>query len=433
MRRAMHIFYKDLNFHHGLHDVAQTHRVLPVFLWSEKLNQGVDTTPSLGYRLTWARLFNRQLLPEQCNLLMVYDVEEIVNLAILYRVDSVTMLRHYEPAERDFQLNLETALKRVGIALKLYPFYTLQTPESVLKQNGQPYAVFTPYYKKWRQQLRPINRKKRKINWLEQPVVPNLTGADYSAHIEADFIAWQRFLAGGWRDYLAKRDFPAADATSHLSALINHGVINVYDVLSALLDLPNDDDVEAFIRQLAWRDFFTALLYHHPDTVKQNYNKKIEIDWLNCAIDFQTWCAGNTGYPFVDAAMRDLYRNGRLPNRLRMVVAGFLTKDLLIDWREGARWFKEHLVDYDMALNVGGWQWAASTGADAVPYFRVFNPTTQSQKFDPAGEYIRRHLAQLQSVDDKKIHFPQKYGVPYIERCVDHAAARKHFLNSVSL
>ncbi|PID79966.1 MAG: hypothetical protein CSB19_01355, partial [Clostridiales bacterium] len=174
MARAMHIFYKDLNFHHGIHDVAQTHRVLPVFLWSEKLNQGVDITPSIAYRLTWARLFNRQLLPEKCNLLMVYNIEEIVNLAMLYQVDTVTMLRHYEPAEREFQAELEVALKRIGITLKLYALYTLQAPEAVLKQNGEPYAVFTPYYNKWRKSLNRICLKKQAIRWLEQPVEPNL-------------------------------------------------------------------------------------------------------------------------------------------------------------------------------------------------------------------------------------------------------------------
>ncbi len=433
MKRAIHIFYKDLNFHFGLHDVAKTHQILPLFLWSEKLNQDVDATPSIGYRLTWARIFNRQLLPADVNLLVVAKVEEIVNLAILYKVELVTMLCHYEPREIAFQEALQRALAGVGVTLKLYALYTLLPPDSVLKQNGEPYRVFTPYYKKWRQQLKVINVDKTAIKWLPQTLVPKLNSADYSKALQVDLDSWQQFIDGGWKRYIKWRDFPAKDATSHLAALINHGILNVHDALKMLVELPYEDNVEAFIRQLAWRDFLIAILKFYPASAKQNFNRNIEIPWSNRAMDLQIWCEGHTGYPLVDAAMKDLYKSGRMHNRLRMIVAGFLTKDLLIDWREGARWFKEHLIDYDLALNVGGWQWAASTGVDAVPYFRVFNPTTQSEKYDPAGIYIKSQIAELCHAPIKKIHFPQKYGIPYTARCVEHATARKYFLAHTTL
>ncbi len=433
MKRAIHIFYKDLNFHYGLHDIAKTHCVLPLFLWSEKLNQNVDQTPSLGYRLSWARAFNRQLLPIEVNMLVVSEVEEIVNLAMLYQVQTVTMLYHYEPREVAFQAALKQALAQVNVTLKLYKLYTLLAPNAVLKNDGSPYAIFTPYYKKWRQQLKVISLQKNTIKWLEQPVEPKLTSPDYNWAIQQDFKCWQAFVDGGYQRYVKQRDFPAEDATSHLSALLNHGVINVHDVLKTLVDLPYNDNIEAVIRQLAWRDFFISVLKFHPTTVRNNYNSRIRIPWSNQAMDFQIWCEGRTGYPLIDAAMKDLYKTGRMHNRLRMVVAAFLTKDLLIDWREGARWFKEHLLDYDLALNVGGWQWSASTGVDAVPYFRIFNPTKQSEKYDSAGVYIKTHIAELQHAPIKKIHFPQKYGIPYIARCVDHAAARKYFLENTKI
>ncbi len=433
MKRALHIFYKDLNFHYGLHDIAKTHRVLPLFLWSEQLNQDVDATPSTGYRLTWARQFNRQLLPANVNLLVVSSVNEIVNLAILYQVDTITMLRHYEPREIAFQEQLKSALATVGVTLKLYALFTLLAPDAVLKGNAEPYRVFTPYYKKWRQQLKLIDVQKTDINWLEQPVEPVLKSVNYGAALQADFACWQAFVDGGWKHYIKWRDYPAKDATSHLSALLNHGVINVHDVLRALVDLPYDDNVEAVIRQLAWRDFFIAILKFFPQSATENFNQNICIPWANRAMDLQIWCEGRTGYPLVDAAMQALYKSGRMHNRLRMIVAAFLTKDLLIDWREGARWFKEHLVDYDLALNVGGWQWAASTGVDAVPYFRVFNPTRQSEKYDPAGLYIKEHIAELRHAPIKKIHFPQKFGIPYTARCVEHASARKYFLAHTTL
>ncbi len=433
MKRAIHIFYKDLNFHYGLNDIAKTHHILPLFLWSEKLNQDVDQTPSTGYRLSWARAFNRQLLPSDVNLLVVSEIEEIVNLAMLYRVQTVTMLHHYEPREIAFQAALKQALAEVNVTLKLYKLYTLLSPSAVLKNDGSPYGVFTPYYKKWRQLLKVINVEKSAINWLEQPIEPKLQSPDYNSAIQQDFNYWQSFVEGGYKRYIKLRDFPAENATSHLSALLNHGVINVHDVLKTLVNLPYNDNIEAVIRQLAWRDFFIAVLKHHPATAKQNYNTRICIPWSNQAMDFQIWCEGRTGYPLIDAAMKDLYKSGRLHNRLRMVVAAFLTKDLLVDWREGARWFKEHLIDYDLALNVGGWQWSASTGVDAVPYFRIFNPTRQSEKYDSAGIYIKSQIAELRHAPIKKIHFPQKYGIPYIARCVDHAAARKYFLENVTI
>ncbi len=429
MIRALYVFYKDLSLHPSLRKMAQTHAFLPFFLWSEYLNQDVDDTPSLRYRMSLAKRFNDDVLPEGSALLMGDgEIEEIVNLCTLHHLTEVVMHRHFEPREKEFQTQLKAALEDSNLKLILLETYSGVPIQRTLKENGTPYVKFTPFYNHWLKQLSPLSANYPKMTWLEQPIAFNPPFDSCQCEITEDLKKLTNFLTKDIERYQNGRDFPYLEATSHASALINHGAINVHDLLSHLQQLPPTHSVEGFRRQLAWRDFYIMIADQFPDSMTANFSHRYHITWVNNAMDFQMWCAGQTGYPFVDAAMLKLFRTGRMHNRLRMVVASFLTKYLLIEWREGAEWFKEHLIDYDLASNIGGWQWAASTGADSVPYFRIFNPIRQSEKFDPYGLFIKSEVEMLEGVAHNRIHQPLKFGAPYIAPCVDGEFARKRAL-----
>lgn len=432
MIRGLYMFYKDLNLHPALRALADSHLLLPFFLWSEYLNQDVDDTPSLRYRMQLAKRFNDAVLPNGVNLLMGDDhIPEIINICLLHHLEVVFMLRHYEPREKLFQDHLQVALEAHGIRLSLLEGYTAVPIVESLKSDGTAYRKFTPFYNHWIKSLKPQRASQNKIQWIEQPLPFNPVFDTHQNEVEEDLRALGRFLTKGVHKYEQTRDFPYIQGTSCGSALLNHGGVSVHDILDYLLMTPISGDQvhsHAFIRQLAWRDFYIVICDQYPESLTSDFDSRYTIPWRNNALDFQLWCAGQTGYPFVDAAMIHLFRTGRMHNRLRMVVASFLTKYLLVDWREGAEWFKEHLVDYDLALNVGGWQWSASTGADAVPYFRVFNPIKQSEKYDPYGSFIKSEVEMLEGVAADRIHEPLKYGIPYIAPCIEPKFARSRVL-----
>lgn len=434
MIRGLYIFYKDLNLHPALRALAKTHALLPFFLWSEYLNQDVDDTPSLRYRLSLAKRLNDHILPSNINLLMGDDyLDEIVNICVLNHLEVVIMQRHYEPREKEFQEALKTVLCGHNIALMLLEGYTVLPIPKLLKADGTIYQKFTPFYKRWRQGLTLLRAPLEPITWLEQPLAFSVPFDSHQKEVASDFSALNAFLTRGLVKYPKQRDYPYLQGTSQGSALINHGGISVHDLLDYVVQLSSrggeaTEGAEAYIRQLAWRDFYIAICDQDPAALTENFNRRYQIPWRNNALDFQMWCSGQTGFPFIDAAMLKLFKTGRMHNRLRMVVACFLTKYLMVDWREGAEWFKEHLIDYDLALNVGGWQWTASTGADAVPYFRLFNPIRQSERYDPYGSFIKSEVEMLEGVSSERIHEPLKFGVPYIAPCVDLKMARDQVL-----
>lgn len=241
------------------------------------------------------------------------------------------------------------------------------------------------------------------------------------------------FLAGPVIDYAEARDRPALDGTSRLSPALRMGVISARTCISRALDARRDQPIRAtgvarWIDELIWRDFYQALLAEHPRVLRESFRPEYrEIEWNNDRVAFAAWCRGETGFPFVDAAMRQLNGTGWMHNRARMVVASFLVKDLLIDWRWGERYFLDHLFDGDPAANNGGWQWAASTGTDAQPYFRIFNPVAQGRRFDPDGVFVRKYLPELADVATRHIHEPWNSPHPpadYPRPIVDHAERR---------
>jgi deoxyribodipyrimidine photo-lyase len=354
------------------------------------------------------------------------SIPDIVSICQLYQIKKVFMRKHFEPREGEFQEILLTTLKEFDIECTLLEGYCAVPVGAVLKKDGSPYVKFTPFYHKWRTKLNIKRSSKTNIQWIQQGIVPPLPQSESLKLVEEDLTDLGRFLTKGWSNYSHDRDYPYLNNTSHASALINHGAIAVGDLINHILNMPSNDELEAFLRQLAWRDFYIHILWYFPHSERKNFNEKMKIKWSNQAMDLYVWCQGQTGYPLIDAAMRCLYDTGKMHNRLRMIVSSFLTKDLLITWVEGANWFKEHLIDYDLALNVGGWQWASSTGVDSVPYYRIFNPIIQSEKYDPHGVFIQKHIDMLHGVAPARIHEPQKYGVPYIAKCVDRSLTKEN-------
>jgi deoxyribodipyrimidine photo-lyase len=312
----------------------------------------------------------------------------------------------------------------------------VHAPESVLANSGAPYRAFTPYFRRWSSlpaapelhagDARILSSATSEIPLPGRPV---MTAGEAGAHRRlASFLD----VIDGYEEH---RDRPGLDRTSHLSADLKFGTIGPRQVLRSAL-AEESPGRRAFVRQLAWRDFYTQLLHHHPHTVSRPFRTELgSLEWSDDTESATAWQEGRTGFPIVDAGMRQLRDEGWMHNRVRLITASFLVKDLGIDWRVGERHFRRLLVDADVAQNVGNWQWVAGTGADAAPYFRIMNPIRQSVRFDPDGTYIRRHVPELAKLSSPAVHSPWEHpletsaagivlGTDYPHPLVDHSVAR---------
>lgn len=345
----------------------------------------------------------------------------------------------------------------------------LRSPDAVLKDDGKPYTVYTPYMKRWKtlttphQPAAPVLSAQRlhPLDGIGNMGVPTLADLKRTANdivipeaseqvaqaLLDDFTRKAISAYADERNALANPAWYAPDAqanlliagTSALSPYLRFGLLSprqaYWAAREAYAAAPREaarTGIETWVNELIWREFYNQILYHFPHVAWGNFNRKYDVvQWRDASDDFAAWAAGQTGYPVVDAAMRQLRATGWMHNRARMIVASFLTKHLLIDWRMGERHFMRWLLDGDIAANNGGWQWAAGTGTDAQPYFRIFNPVNQSQKFDPTGAFIRYWLPELRAVPDKFIHTPWLLPTPpqgYPAPIVDHAFARRRAL-----
>ncbi|CAN5724921.1 deoxyribodipyrimidine photo-lyase [soil metagenome] len=347
---------------------------------------------------------------------------------------------------------VEAALVAAGRTLERVGSPYVIPPDTLFTGGGTPFKVFTPFSRAWRSHGwdEPVGAP-RSAAWLdgldggsgtgERPPTPAVEatdglpdGGESAAHRLAD-----AFLADRVDTYTDDRNRPDQDLTSRLSPHLKYGTVHPRQLLARL---GRSGGATTWSGELCWRDFYADVLYHRPDSARRNYASAMDgLEWdtgRRADERFEAWSQGRTGYPIVDAGMRQLLAEGWMHNRVRMITASFLVKDLHIDWTRGARWFLQHLVDGDLASNNHGWQWTAGTGTDAAPFFRIFNPTAQGQRFDPAGDYVRRHVPELRAIEGKAIHEPWKLGdqdlfgnggaAGYPAPIVDHRAEREEAL-----
>ncbi len=393
--------------------------------------------------------------------------QEIPRLALELGVQAVFTNHDDEPAALARDHRVRGLLAERGIALETYKDHVVFERDEVLTQSGTAYGVFTPYKRAWLKKVEqdayylrsyPVSRHTRALAPRPAPhnrPLPTLgdlgfeptnlrelhlgTGSPGGRALLEDFVARMQH-------YGQRRDFPSLRGPSYLSVHLRFGTVSIRELARLAFERSQSGDsgAEIWLSELIWRDFYHQILYHHPHVTERAFKPEYDrIRWAHgktAEAHFQAWCEGRTGYPLVDAAMAQINQTGYMHNRLRMVVASFLTKDLGIDWRRGEAYFATHLIDFDLAANNGGWQWASSSGCDAQPYFRIFNPISQSEKFDPEGKFIKRYLPQLAGLSAKAIHAPWEHplelascgltlGRDYPAPVVDHAQARAQTLD----
>jgi deoxyribodipyrimidine photo-lyase len=376
----------------------------------------------------------------------------IPGLAVRLKVQAVYANRDYEPAAMERDHDVQRRLLKHAIDFHTCKDQVIFECDEVLTQSQRPFSVFTPYKRAWLSRLRPADVRPHAVAPLARalascspPAVPSLTKLGFQrSNLRA--LELPTGTSGGkrWLEefvaridaYHHRRDYPALRGPSYLSVHLRFGTLSIRDLVRAA-QRRRSAGARTWLSELIWREFYCMILYHHPRVVHHAFRPELEqVRFSNRQDHFRAWCEARTGYPLVDAAMRQINQTGYMHNRLRMVSASFLVKDLHVDWRWGERYFAQHLNDYDLANNNGGWQWAASTGCDAQPYFRIFNPVTQSQRFDRAGRFIRQYIPELANVADRFIHAPwtmtrgqqEQAGViigkDYPAPIVDHAQAR---------
>ncbi len=415
---------------------AQADAVVPLFVVDPAL-WGTSGAPRRAYLARSLRA-----LRERTDLLVRHGdpAEQVLAAARAAEADEVHVTADTGVYGRERDARVERALAGAGVALVRTGSPYAVAPGRVRKADGSPYRVYSPFYRAWRQVGWPAPAAEpRGVAWVRPledqgvPEEPDVSGVHLPpAGEEAALARWAAFREERVGAYGESRNRPDLTGTSRLSVHLKYGEVHPRTVLA---DVGSDESegAESFRKEIAWRDFYADVLWDEPRTAREHFRPEMgRMRYDGEGPLLEAWRAGRTGFPFVDAGMRQLLTEGWVHNRVRMVVASFLCKDLHVHWRLGARHFMQHLVDGDLASNNHGWQWVAGTGTDAAPYFRVFNPVTQGRSYDPEGDYVRRYVPELRGVPGAAVHEPWSLpgGLPagYPERVVDHAAERKEAL-----
>jgi deoxyribodipyrimidine photo-lyase len=391
--------------------------VLPVFIFDAEILSGLD---SYDKRLIFIydTIRKLKLLFESAGstLLVMYGKPEEVFVRLFgqFQIESVFAGIDYEPYSIERDKAIEDLCSHNAAGFHRFHDHVIYAPKQILKPDGKPYHVFTPYSKNWMLRF----KSDAETNYPSEDLLDNLLKHPPTEMPDSEALkmVWKptEFPVSGFNTQLIEkydkvRDFPALDATTHLGIHLRFGTVSVRKLARLAYRLN-----QTFLNELIWREFYQMILYHHPEVVTRSFKPVYDnVRWLNREQDFDAWCAGKTGYPLVDAGMRQLTQTGFMHNRVRMITASFLTKHLLIDWRWGEAFFAGHLLDYELASNNGGWQWAASSGCDAVPYFRIFSPARQQQTFDANEQYIRKWLPEYSSAES------------YLKPIIEHTFARE--------
>jgi deoxyribodipyrimidine photo-lyase len=368
-------------------------QILPLFIFDDQIiNELPLDDPRVNFIYESLSKVNEQLSFKNTSILCLRGnpIQVWEDLIASYSIKSVFVNKDYEPYARERDQAVEKLLRANTIDLLAFKDQVIHQENDVLKKDGTPYTVYTPYKNKWienYQHKKPVALVSNS-NFF-QNLIPFASLQELG--IEKSKIKVQDYNLSQIYKYPEERDFPGVDSTSYLSPHLRFGTVSVRTIISKLTK--ND---KVFMSELIWREFFMQILFHFPKVVSGNFRSKYDgIEWLNNPEDFKHWCNGTTGYPMVDAGMRQLNKTGYMHNRVRMVTAGFLCKHLLIDWRLGEAYFAKKLLDYELSANNGNWQWAAGTGCDAAPYFRIFNPLEQFKKFDKNQDYVKKWVPEF--------------------------------------
>ena len=448
--------------HAALQNNSENVQVIPLFIIEPNLWQGHwFSRQRAAFLAENLRALDADLRKRGSYLVVRFgDPEEtLTHFISSQKAKRVFAERGYSP----YTTRRDAHMIQAGIPLTLVGGDMVHPPDSLLKADGTPYKVYTPFMRLWRSlpapslfDILPIPEKIPTPADVRTTLLPEiLYNAEQTGFPTGEDEALRRLSA--FTDgpdapifkYAEQRDRPDLQGTSGLSPYLRFGMLSIRQAVvtaQAAIETAKDENSrkgpETWLNELIWREFYKYILYHYPHALKESFRQKYRgIPWVNDQVDFTDWKKGKTGYPIVDAAMRQLAKTGWMHNRARMLTASFLVKNLMVDWRLGETWFMQNLLDGAPAANNGGWQWTAGTGTDAAPYFRIFNPVTQSKKFDPSGDYIRRWLPELRDVPDKYIHTPWEMdkqtqeasdcliGIHYPEPIIDLKFSRQRALD----
>ncbi|WP_281556880.1 deoxyribodipyrimidine photo-lyase [Thalassomonas sp. RHCl1] len=423
---AIHWFRQDLRLsdNPAFTAAAGHSKILPLYILDNH-NSGEH---SMGAASKWWLHYSLEALDASLSdTLSLYQGDPmaiLLDIIARHRVSAVYWNRCYEPWQITRDKAIKARLTALGIKVKSFNACLQHEPWSILKNDGTPYQVFTPYHR--RASMTDTDSQSLPAPALTQSLYQDNRAVALDALSLLPEIRWhskfnpcwtpgeagaqsalKKFLARSLKHYQTGRDFPALKAVSKLSPHLHFGEISPRQINKALLSFPDDNNREHFKRELSWREFSYYLLFHWPELPQKNFKTNFNhFPWTDNPESLKRWQQGLTGYPLVDAGMRELWQTGFMHNRVRMICASFLVKNLLIDWRLGARWFWQCLVDADLASNSASWQWVAGCGTDAAPYFRIFNPVSQGEKFDPEGSYTKQYLPELKDLPEKYLFRP---------------------------
>ena len=417
LRRDLRLF-DNTSLYHALKSGLP---VLVVFIFDteilQKLPQKKDKR--MAFIHDQLKKINKQLQEKGSSLLVFNNTPKKAFLKLLseYEVQEIFTNEDYEPYAISRDREIKELAEKKGVEFHSFKDQVIFAKNETLKPDDSPYTVFTPYSKKWKERFYredlpnfPSEEHLDKLVKLTKKEVPSLPEIGFE---NVDFeVPPAKVSEGLLKNYEKTRDLPSLNGTSRLGIHLRFGTVSIRQIVLKAANFS-----ETFLNELIWREFFMMILYHFPHVEHNNFRSKYDrIHWRNNEQEFELWCRGETGFPMVDAGMRQLNETGWMHNRVRMITAGFLTKHLLIDWRWGEAYFAEKLLDYELASNNGNWQWAAGTGCDSAPYFRIFNPETQLKKFDPDLEYVKTWI--------------KNYKPGYLEPIVEHKLARERALET---
>lgn len=418
-------FRRDIRLHDNVglyHAVQSGKKVLPLFIFDPAILEQFPSKEDKRIPYIYGALehINRELDGYNSQVFVYHDsvlavFEELIQTHVISAVYTNT---DYEPEAMKRDNTVQMLLAQKNIPFYKYKDQVIFHQDELLKSDHTPYKVYTPYAKLWRSRLTEQDLHAWTVAFKSDYFVAKKEGQIWPSlkqlgYLEREVVSFEApdFDSVIIQNYTANRDFPALDATTRLGIALRFGTVSIRACVRQALH-----NNETWLSQLIWREFFMAILYHYPHSARMCFKKEYEnIQWRNNEGEFEVWCKGETGYPLVDAGMRELNDTGYMHNRARMVVASFLVKHLLIDWRWGEAYFAQKLKDYDLALNVGNWQWAAGCGCDAAPYFRIFNPAEQQKKFDKEKQYIKRWVPEYETDT-------------YVDPLVEHKFARERAL-----